>query len=223
MHIWRQRLHRWFEAPARRCPLSPNSITLLALLLNVAAAVTLAMALDRPQLFLAAPVLLVVGGLLDAFDGIVARVQNRSSRFGDFLDHVCDRASDAAILAGWTVGSGVRPAISLTAVVLVLLVGYVGTQIEASFGRRSYEGMGRGEFVLAFVTLPLVSYMIAVTQFDYRIATLSVAELLTIALALFSAVALYGRMKLAAKIADSEDGSPRPSTTATQDPLKPHE
>ena len=38
-----------------------------------------------------------------------------------------------------------------------MLNGYVGTQIEATFGERSYEGVGRGEFVLALIVFPIVS------------------------------------------------------------------
>ena len=37
--------------------------------------------------------------LLDAFDGIAARHFKQSTKFGAVLDMVCDRASDAVILA----------------------------------------------------------------------------------------------------------------------------
>src|SRR5688572_13539329 len=103
MQVWRDRLQRWFAPIARRCPLSPNAISLVALALNATAAVLL-----YRREFLLAIVFLVVGGLADAFDGIVARVQNKASRFGDFLDHFADRVSDVFLLTGWLLGSGVR-------------------------------------------------------------------------------------------------------------------
>ncbi len=37
--------------------------------------------------------------ILDAFDGMAARKYNQSTNFGAVLDMVCDRASDAVILA----------------------------------------------------------------------------------------------------------------------------
>jgi CDP-diacylglycerol--inositol 3-phosphatidyltransferase len=37
--------------------------------------------------------------ILDAFDGMAARKYNQSTKFGAVLDMVCDRASDAVILA----------------------------------------------------------------------------------------------------------------------------
>jgi CDP-diacylglycerol--inositol 3-phosphatidyltransferase len=36
---------------------------------------------------------------LDAFDGMAARKYNQCTKFGSVLDMVCDRASDAVILA----------------------------------------------------------------------------------------------------------------------------
>lgn len=40
-----------------------------------------------------------VSQLLDAFDGMAARHFNQCTKFGSVLDMVCDRASDAVILA----------------------------------------------------------------------------------------------------------------------------
>ena len=65
---------------ALRSPLSPNAISFCALLLNLIAA-----ALLYERFFLIAIFVIAIGGLADAFDGIVARVQAKESRFGDFL------------------------------------------------------------------------------------------------------------------------------------------
>ena len=155
MNIWRERFSRWFTPLARRCPLSPNVITVLALLINAAAA-----ALLYYRHFLLAMAVLVIGGLADAFDGIVARVQEKTSRFGDFLDHFCDRVSDTLLLTGWLLGNAVRVEIALTAVVSILLNGYIGTQLEATWHARDYDTVGRGEFVLALVVFPIVSHIL---------------------------------------------------------------
>lgn len=161
MQVWRDRLHRWFAPLARRCPLSPNAISLIALALNVAAAVLL-----YRREFLIAIGFLVVGGLADAFDGIVARVQNKASRFGDFLDHFADRVSDVLLLTGWLLGSGVRAEIALLAVIAIMLNGYIGTQLEATWHERTYETVGRGEFVLALVVFPIVSHILFTNGWD---------------------------------------------------------
>src|SRR5258706_6927898 len=87
MHPWRERLARWFTPMARWMPLSPNAITLIALFLNIVAGICLAFGARRPALFLVAIVFIAISGIADALDGIVARVQEKSSRFCDFLDH----------------------------------------------------------------------------------------------------------------------------------------
>ena len=155
MNIWRDRLGRWLSPLAQRCPLSPNGITIVALILNIAAAYLL-----FRRFFLIAMVVVIVAGFADAFDGIVARVQNKSSRFGDFLDHVCDRISDTLLITGWLLGNGVWMPLAIASIIAVMLNGYIGTQIEATWGTRSYDSMGRGEFVLALVVYPIASHIL---------------------------------------------------------------
>lgn len=200
MHPWRARLHRWFEPLARRCPLSPNTITILALLLNVTAAW-----LFYQQRFMLALVFVIVGGLADAFDGIVARVQDKASRYGDFLDHFCDRVSDTLLIIGWLLGSRVRIEIAMAVVLAVMLNGYIGTQIEATWGERNYDAMGRGEFVLALIVFPIASHILLDNGWSaIAPAGLLIAEWLSLALLLFAILGLLQRLALASRL--SRDG-----------------
>jgi phosphatidylglycerophosphate synthase len=191
VHVWRDRLNRWFTPLARRCPLSPNAVTLLALAINALAAYLL-----YRRLFLVAVVLITVGGLADAFDGIVARVQQKATRYGDFLDHFADRVSDVLVVTGWLLGSAVRPEIAIATVIVVLLNGYVGTQIEATWHERNYETLGRGEFVLALVVYPIVSHILFENGWAGGAAGgLSVTEwmaVLIVAAAIFGIVQRFG-------------------------------
>ena len=196
MHLWRARLHRWFEPLARRCPLSPNADPILALLLNALAAWLL-----YERRFIIALGFIVVGGLADAFDGIVARVQEKSSAYGDFLDHFCDRVSDLLLVIGWLLGNGVRVEIAMAVVLAVMLNGYVGTQIEATWRERNYDSMGRGEFVLALIIFPIVSHIL----FDNGWSTLApagllVAEWMALLLLAFAMLGLAQRFALAARL-----------------------
>src|SRR5437867_13138624 len=97
MHPWRERLSRWLTPVARRTPLSANAVTLLALALNLVGAWLLAVGGRRPALFLLASVFIAVAGFADALDGIVARLQYRGSRFGDFVAHICDRIAGTGL------------------------------------------------------------------------------------------------------------------------------
>jgi archaetidylinositol phosphate synthase len=201
MHPWRNRLQAWFEPLARRTTLSPNSITAIALALILGASACLALAAREPLLFLAAVPLVAVGGLLDAFDGIVARVQDRQTPFGDFLDHFFDRVADLSLISGWCIGTEVGREIALLSLLAVSLNGYLGTQIEATFGKRSYEEAGRGEFVLALIVLPLFAYTL--TRIDAHQLSwggLSAFEWATTVLTLFALIGVLQRFRLAVRL-----------------------
>jgi phosphatidylglycerophosphate synthase len=196
MNVWRDRLYRWFAPMARRSPLSPNAITILALLLNVVAA-----ALLYKRYFLLAIVFLSIGGLADAFDGIVARVQNKSSRYGDFLDHFADRVSDVLVVTGWLLGNGVRIEITIAVVIAVLLNGYIGTQIEATWHARDYDTVGRGEFVLGMVVWPIASHLIYANGLqNLTPGGFTIAEWMALLMVVMAIVGMAQRFLLAARL-----------------------
>ena len=196
MHPWRDRLNRWFTPLAQRSPLSPNAISTIAFLLNATAAFCL---LER--YFLIAIVFVAVGGVADALDGIVARVQRKESRFGDFLDHFLDRISDTLLAACWLIGNSVRQSIVVTAVIVIMMNGYAGTQIEATFRERSYESVGRGEFVLALIVFPIVSHILFSNGWEGRtLGALTIAEWMAALLVAFGLLGIAQRVALARRL-----------------------
>ena len=201
VNVWRDRLNRWLLPAARRTPLSPNAITLLALAINLGGAFCLAMGGRRPALFLVAIVLIAAGGLADALDGIVARAKNLTSRYGDFLDHAADRVSDTAVAACWLIGNGVAEWLTISTIILVMLNGYLGTQIEATWRERSYEAVGRGEFVLALIVFPIVSYIAFTNGWAaLRFASFTIAEWLALLMAAFALLGVVQRLALARRL-----------------------
>ncbi|HWS72159.1 MAG TPA: CDP-alcohol phosphatidyltransferase family protein [Thermoanaerobaculia bacterium] len=201
MNIWRERLSRWFTPLARRSPLSPNAISVIALALNVVAAACLYLGGRTPLLFLVAIVFVTLGGIADALDGIVARVQAKESRYGDFLDHVLDRISDLLLAAGWILGNGVREELALAAIAATMLNAYVGTQLEATYHERNYESVGRGEFLLALVVYPIVSYILATNGWrGLGGAGLTIADWMTVAMIVFALFGVVQRFALGARM-----------------------
>ena len=73
----------------------PNTLTLIGVLLNVAAA--WALGLDR---FLVAGVFMIAANIFDFIDGKVAHLTNTVSQFGAFWDSTLDRFSDIALFLG---------------------------------------------------------------------------------------------------------------------------
>ena len=201
MHPWRERLARWFTPVARVCPLSPNAITVIALVINIGASILLAGGALRPSNFLIAIGLTTIAGLADAFDGIVARVQKKETRFGDFLDHVCDRISDTLVGACWMIGNRVREPLLLAGLIAIMLNGYIGTQIEATFRERNYESLGRGEFVLALISFPIVSFILFTNGWgSLRVGGATIPEWLTVLLLAFALFGIVQRFTVARRM-----------------------
>src|SRR5437867_4131866 len=73
----------------------PNTLTLIGVLINVAAAC--ALGVNR---FLLAGVIMIVANIFDFIDGKVAQQTNTVSRFGAFWDSTLDRFSDIALFLG---------------------------------------------------------------------------------------------------------------------------
>jgi len=93
------RYYRFLEVlmgPLARRGISPNSLTVLSLVLSVLAGVLFA-----TGMFLAGGIVLVVAGILDTMDGTIARLQGRETSFGALLDSTLDRYGDAVILCGF--------------------------------------------------------------------------------------------------------------------------
>jgi CDP-diacylglycerol--glycerol-3-phosphate 3-phosphatidyltransferase len=86
--------------------ISPNLLTFIGLIINVAAALLFGYASadnNQPLLFRWAAVVIIGAGIFDMVDGRVARATNQVTEFGGFFDSVVDRYSDVALFFGLVV------------------------------------------------------------------------------------------------------------------------
>ena len=95
--------------------------------------------------WLVAGLLLIVGGVLDAFDGSVARHRGEEGRSGAFMDSVLDRVSDMILFSSlfWSLesqGEPVQAALALLTLVVSLGVSQIRAEAEAA-GLRLTEGL----------------------------------------------------------------------------------
>lgn len=110
--------------------ISPNMLTVI----GFAVALVVAFVLASGQLRLGG-VLMILAAVFDAFDGTLARVSNRTSRFGAFLDSTLDRYSESVIFLGLLVcyfQAGIQTEAILAVVALVgsLMVSYTRARAE---------------------------------------------------------------------------------------------
>ncbi len=83
--------------------ISPNVLTFIGLVINVAAALFFGFASsdnNQPRRFVYAGLVIIGAGIFDMVDGRVARATNKVTLFGAFFDSVIDRYSDVAIFFG---------------------------------------------------------------------------------------------------------------------------
>jgi len=136
---------------------NPTVFTMISLGAGILAGFSYVGSHISPWFYILGGVFLMVSGTADSLDGIVARMYGKTSKTGDFLDHFCDRLVDIAILVGLTFSSGANMVLGFSLAILVLLNSYLGTQIEATLGKRSYEGTGKAEFFVGFILFSLLA------------------------------------------------------------------
>jgi CDP-diacylglycerol--glycerol-3-phosphate 3-phosphatidyltransferase len=140
-----------------RAGLRPWQLTALSLLANGVIGWLLVMG----RFFLSG-LLLTVAGLLDIFDGGLARLRGEASRAGAFLDSVVDRVSDL-ILFGclfWALaGQGRRLAagLALSSLIVSLLVSHIRAEGEAmglSLTEGAFQRLERYVMLMIGLTAP---------------------------------------------------------------------
>jgi CDP-diacylglycerol--glycerol-3-phosphate 3-phosphatidyltransferase len=115
---------------------SPNTITTVGTLLTIAAGVVYAMGH-----IMSAGWLMSGTAVFDVIDGQVARKTGKSTVFGAFYDSTLDRVADGALMAGLTVFYATSPVHHNIYMVVVCLVGIVGTFL-VSYTRARAESLG---------------------------------------------------------------------------------
>jgi CDP-diacylglycerol--glycerol-3-phosphate 3-phosphatidyltransferase len=111
--------------------LTPNTISLTGLALNLAAAF-----LITQRLFFLAGLMFIVGSVMDMLDGRYSRMSGKGTPFGAFLDSTLDRIEEGAVLtavAAYFASRGDELAVAAVVAVVLgsLMVSYTRARAEA--------------------------------------------------------------------------------------------
>lgn len=146
---------------AEKINVNPNIITVIGFLFTIAAAITI------PENLLLGGILILLGGVFDMLDGISARVNNRATSFGAFLDSVLDRYSDAFLFLGFSwyffkTNSMTGVFLSLGSMVGAFLISYARARAEG-LGKDCHAGlMERPERVILMAFGALTGWILPV-------------------------------------------------------------
>jgi CDP-diacylglycerol--glycerol-3-phosphate 3-phosphatidyltransferase len=132
--------YRWALAGLYRSGVRPWQLTVLSLAANGVTGWLIV-----TGRFLVPGLALIVAGLLDIFDGAVARLRREDSRAGAYLDSVVDRISDMVLFGSlfWALAGQEKKlaaGLALAALVPSLLVSHVRAEAEAA-GLTLTEGL----------------------------------------------------------------------------------
>ncbi|MEI6797286.1 MAG: CDP-alcohol phosphatidyltransferase family protein, partial [Methanomassiliicoccales archaeon] len=112
-------------------------------------------------LLLVAALLVALSGLFDALDGKVAKLTNKTSKRGDFLDHVADRYADIFMIGAVAVSAWCNIYLGILALIGVLMTSYMGTQAQALGIGRMYAGLlGRADRIVLMFLIPLIQFFV---------------------------------------------------------------
>jgi archaetidylinositol phosphate synthase len=179
---------------AHRIGLTPNMMSGIGLVLAFLSAFTYAGWQKNALYLLLATVLLLLSGFCDALDGIVARLYEKTTVFGGFLDSLLDRYADAAVYIGIILGGLCDVLWGLIAVAGSLLVSYSRARAEAAGIKMESVGLAeRAERIIILLAASLIAvFWQPTTVMNIGIILLVVLSNLTV---LQRSLYVYGKSK----------------------------
>jgi archaetidylinositol phosphate synthase len=138
--------------------IEPNTLTVVAFLMAVIASILFYLG---GIFFLLASLFVFLNASFDALDGKIAKLANKTSHRGDFLDHVLDRYADVFIIGGIMLSAYCNDIIGFFAVLAVIFASYMGTQAQAVGAGRDYSGiLGRADRLVILTIMPIIHYIL---------------------------------------------------------------
>src|SRR5580765_3061079 len=154
----------------------PNVLTLIGVLINVAAGVALAQ--DR---FLLAGIIMIVANIFDFIDGKVAFITGTQSEFGAFWDSTLDRFSDLALFTGLiylysTLDRHDYVLITTLTLIFATMTSYARARAESLVQKCKVGFMERPERIVLFMIGAFTDRMAAVLWVILVLSVVTVAD-----------------------------------------------
>jgi len=156
--------------------ISPNTLTLIGVLINCAAGFALA-----HNRFVLAGVIMICANIFDFIDGKVAFITGRQSEFGAFWDSTLDRFSDLALFTGliWLYAKlGRTDYVLITTLTLIfaIMTSYARARAECLIEKCKVGFMERPERIVLFMIGAFTNRMAAILWVILVLSILSVAN-----------------------------------------------
>lgn len=161
---------------------TPNQVTMAALILSYLTGLLIGLNPSAVWPLLLLPVILLVRMVLNAIDGMIAREHQQKSAFGTFLNEIGDVLSDSFLYLPFAFIPGVSPLLVVAIVLLASvaeMTGVVAIQIGAS---RRYDGpMGKSDRAFAFGLMALLlAFRVNTTMINSMLGLVLILLMVTI-------------------------------------------
>jgi archaetidylinositol phosphate synthase len=127
---------------------------------------------------LAASIILLLGGIFDVLDGAVARLANRSTKRGAFMDSVLDKVGEIVVFISIYLGNLSSAFWCLIAISLALLVSY--TRARAESLDIPLIGIGIGERAERLLILAVIGIIPLSNAVQFAVIIVSIVSGITI-------------------------------------------
>ncbi len=133
---WARGVARGFARLFAKSPITPNSLTVIGLLLNIPVVYVLA-----NGWFLLGGILIIFAAVFDMLDGALAKVQGKATKFGAFLDSSFDRYGEIIAFCGPLLYYLITTETDRVLGVLLVFAAATGS-VQISYVKARAEGLG---------------------------------------------------------------------------------
>jgi len=123
-------------------------------------------------------IFLLIAGFFDALDGSIARVTNKTSALGGFLDSIIDKVSEIIIFVGILIGNYTNPVLVLVTLSMAILVSYTRARAE-SIGV-DLKGKGIAERAERIIILAILAFIPFRDNISVALWIISIISIITI-------------------------------------------
>ena len=168
----------------RKCGFTPNLLTILAIVLSLCLGYVFSEANTNDSYYLYVALGLLFRMMLNALDGMMARIYNLQSTTGEILNEVGDIVSDVAIFYPLLLIEELDFGLAFGFIILSIINEFSGVLAKSISGERRYDGpMGKSDrasligilcllFYFGFEVGPYLNYVFGVAVFMVVISTL---------------------------------------------------
>ena len=167
----------------RKIGMTPNQVTILALLLSIITGIILSIFHDNKWIFILMPIVMFVRMALNAIDGVMAKKYQMKSHLGLLLNELGDVISDLFLFIPFVLiaedyGIGIMLFISLS-----IISEMAGVTVQVIGSSRRYDGpMGKSDraFIVGFISFLIFVHLNIIPYLHFVFYVCSILMLINI-------------------------------------------